>query len=203
MTLPRLLSKMARRTPRFVTVEGVIISADDGVIATPNGHRHPEYGPVTAVRRHTNHGGVPPPETEARPWWERDPALLEREKQAMDRAFPGFAFTEMGGRPAWQGEINSGRGRFGIIIVHRPDHGLPHVIPVNPSLFRRQEGRRVRKSLHLYADGRLCVADQSDWASGRDDASTVIGWAAHWLAAFTEWRITGRWPREGAEVDVL
>ena len=43
------------------------------------------------------------------------------------------------------------------------------------------------------------VADRSDWDPAVHTAATVTGWAAHWLAAFTEWRITRRWPVEGVQ----
>lgn len=201
MTLPTLISKMSGRTPRFVTVAGRILSGTD-VVATGNGHHHPDHGRVTPVRRHHNHGGEPPEEDAAEPWWEQDPALLEAEQIAMAEAFPDFVRTEYAGRPAWRGVLDTGRGRYEVTIVHRPDHGLPHVVPSHPSLFRRKEGRRFSRSPHLYRNGHLCVAGRDDWEPNRDDAVTVVAWAAHWLAAFTEWRITGRgWPSDGVDVD--
>lgn len=201
MTIPALLSRMSRLTPRFVTVNGRVVSGDDSVASTTTGHQHPDYGRVTPVRRHSNHGGEPPEETSRSPWWNDNAARFEDEREAMSNAFPGFVDTEVGGRPSWRGEINTGRGTFTVTIVHRPDHGLPTVIPERPSQFRRREGRRVRRSPHLYVNGNLCVACQDDWDPNRDDATTVIAWTAHWLAAFTEWRFTGRWPCEGVEVD--
>lgn len=202
MTLPALLSKVSRRTPRFVTVDGRIVAGNE-VTATSSGHNHPQHGRVIPVRRHTNHGGRPPDEVRARPWWERSSERLGDERRAMAKAFPAFTLHHVGGPPIWCGEINTGRGRFAVMIVHRPDHGLPHVVPLHPALFRRGEGRRSRKSPHLYLNGNLCVARQEDWDPKHNDATTVVGWAAHWLAAFTEWRITRRWPCEGVEVDVL
>ncbi len=201
MTLPALISRMSGRVPRFVTVAGQIVVGNE-VVAVDNGHHHPDHGRVTPVRKHRNHGGESPQEAETAPWWDQQPALLEAEKAAMAERFPTFTFIEMWGRPAWRGVLNTGRGRFEITIVHRPDHGLPHVVPSNPGLFCRKEGRRFRESPHLYLNRNLCVAGQDDWDSARDDATTVAAWTAHWLAVFTEWRITGRgWPCEGVDID--
>ena len=203
MSLPALISKLSGRTPRFVTVSGRVVSGAE-VVATSDGHHHPDHGYVTPIRRHTNHGGSASPETHVSPWWEAAPDQLELEKVAMGKAFPGFAFDEIGGRPAWRGKVNTGRGTFEITIVHRPDHRTPRVVPTTRSLLRRQEGRHQRWSSHLYLNGDLCVAEDADWNPARDDAVTVVAWAAHWLASFTEWRISGRgWPAEGVSVDVF
>ncbi len=201
MTLPTLISKMSGRVPRFVTVAGQIVAGNQ-VVSTANGHYHPELGRVTSVRRHTDHGGMPLHEAAGPQWWERDPERLELEAAAMTAAFPGFEPVETRGRPAWWGVLDTGRGHFEITVVHRGDHGLPYVVPSKPSLFRRKEGRRFRWAPHRYSDGNLCVASAEDWDADRDEASTVVGWAADWLATFTTWRITGRgWPCEGVEVD--
>ncbi len=201
MSLPSLLSRMSRRTPRFVTVNGRVVSGEDSIVATATGYQHREHGPVTPVRRHTNHGGKPPDEIDQTPWWDQNPTILDDERETMARAFPGFIASEVDGRPAWRGEIDTGRGKFAVTVVHRPDRGLPNVIPVKPGVFRRHEGRHTRFSPHLYLNGNLCVASQDDWDPDRDDATTVIAWTAHWLAAFTEWRFTGRWPCDGVEFD--
>ncbi len=120
----------------------------------------------------------------------------------MAEAFPAFRRVEVRGRPAWHGFLDTGRGRFGVTVVHRPDGRLPYVIPDRPALFRRREGGRHRWAPHLFLNGDLCVASQEDWDVERDDATTVIAWTAEWLATFTTWRITGRdWPCERVEVD--
>lgn len=201
MTLPALISKMSGRMPRFVTVDGQIV-AGTSVVWKANGYHHVEHGRVTPVVRHANHGGKPPDEHRLWPWWERKPAQIRAEMKVMARAFPGFEPVVVRGVPAWRGILNTGRGGFEVTIVHRADHGLPHVLPTRPSLFRRSEAGRVRRSPHLYDNGNLCVAGQDDWDPERHDATTVLGWAAHWLASFTEWRITGRgWPCSGVDVD--
>ena len=200
MTLPALLSKLSVRTPRYVTVQGRTIP-DDDVSVVDGLHYHPQHGHVTPVRPHTNHGGELPKEGKNSPWWSAQPGTLQAEADAMSRAFPGFVQTEVDGRPAWRGNLDTGRGTFGVTIVHRPDHGLPRVIPDRPHRFRRRAGRRLRPSPHLYVNGDLCIAGQSDWNPVEDDATTVVAWTAHWLASFTEWWISGLWPCEGTTAD--
>ena len=201
MSLPKLISKMSGRTPRFVTVEGRVIPGA-GVVASGAGFRHPQHGHVTNVVRHTNHGGEAIRADACHAWWEIDPELLVREALAMAVAFPTFRFLLVDGAPAWRGTLNTGRGRFEVTIVHRPDHRLPHVVPSRPGLFKRNSGGRTRRSPHLFDNDDLCVAGQADWKPAEHDATVVIGWTAHWLASFTEWRITGRgWPCPGVDVD--
>lgn len=201
MTLPVLLSKVSRREPTFVTVDGMVV-AGDTVSRSSEGHfEHELLGRVTPVARHTDHGGTPAPDDETEPWWNAAPHRLDAEAKDMHSRFPGFSQRTYGGRPAWEGEVNTGRGVFGVVVVHRADHGLPRVVPKQPSLFRRREGKRLRPSPHLYLNGNLCVASESDWDPQVHDATVVVAWAAHWLASFTEWRITGRWPSETTEVE--
>lgn len=144
-----------------------------------------------------------PTEVDQRPWWKTDPDLLEAERVAVANRFPAFEYVEIEGRPGWRGRIDTGRGAFWITILHRPDRGLPRVIPDRPHRFRRRAGRRLQPSPHLYVNGDLCVAEESDWDPDQHDTTTVIAWTAHWLAAFTEWWITGHWPSEGTVLDAV
>ena len=54
-----------------------------------------------------------------------------------------------------------------------------------------------RLAEHLYLSGNLCVADTADWDPAKHTSVTAIAWAAHWYAAYTDWRIGGMWPTEG------
>ena len=54
---------------------------------------------------------------------------------------------------------------------------------------------------HLYLSGNLCVADISDWRPGEHTSATAIAWAAHWYAAYTDWRLGGPWPTDGYRAD--
>lgn len=197
MTVSALLSKLGGRTPRFVTINGVVVS---GAIAAPNGngHVHPVHGHVTPVAPHTFHGGDDPPATTpTTAWWDTEPAAAAAERAAMSTSFPAFTEVERDGRRGWTGPLDTGHGKFLVEILHWPDKSLPTIEVLRPRRLERPAGRRMVRSPHLYDSGLICVADRADWHPDRHDAVTVVAWAAHWLAAYTEWRITLRWPAEG------
>ena len=198
MTISALLSKLGARTPRFVTVNGRIVGNTD-VTRHTNGYHHPQHGAVTPVPRHTFHGGEDPTDMrDPRPWWDHRPEALDSERENMARAFPDFIEMTKEGRPGWTGTIDTGRGKFVVQVVHRSDKSSPSISVVRPSTLARRAGGRMVTAPHRYASGHLCVADQGDWDPARHDAVTAVAWAAHWLAAYTEWRITFRWPAKGA-----
>lgn len=199
MTITALLSRFARNTPRFVTMNGLIIG---DAVGTNGGHySHPVHGSVARVEPHHFHGGDDPEVPAVRPWWLEDPERLTTEEAAMARYFPTFTRYDIDDEPGWLGTIDSGRGRFTIYVAHRADHSLPAVLCVSRNRLGRQRGRRWFTSPHLYRSGRLCVAAESDWDPAVHDATTVVAWAAHWFAAYTEWWITGRWPEEEIRAD--
>lgn len=156
--------------------------------------------PGLALPSHTFHGGEEPASatTQDTKWW-NDPAAIQRDREAMRRYFPSF--TEVPATadspPSWQGTIDSGRGRFSILLKHRADHGLPSVVPISPTVRLRSAGRRAVKSPHLYMSGNLCVASADDWDADRDSMATVVAWVAHWHACYVEWFAGGQWPTEG------
>lgn len=199
MSIAALLRHHGVRTPRFVTVDGRIVF--DKVAMTGAGPVHSQYGPVTAVAPHRFHGGVEQPDDEPSSsditWWD-DEALLRRNVDAMTKSFPNFVYLppEDGLPPSWAGVIDTGRGTFEVLVMTRTDQGLPSVA-VDNHRFGLNAGSRWVRPPHLYASGNLCVAERSDWNPGEHTAATVTAWAAHWLAAYTEWRITRRWPVEG------
>ncbi len=102
-----------------------------------------------------------------------------------------------GGDYAWVGEIDTGRGRFLVLVLPQLDHSLPSVKVIRPGRLGRPEGRRWRRSRHLYDSDALCIADREDWKPQIHDTAVAVAWAAHWLACYTEWRMSGRWPTEG------
>jgi len=69
-----------------------------------------------------------------------------------------------------------------------------------PKLGAFSSGRWV-PSPHLYVSGNLCVADRSEWDPVGHDVATAVAWGAHWLAAYTEWRMSRHWPVDGAQAD--
>ncbi len=202
MTMAALLSHFGIADRRFVTAEGLVLF--DGVSGSSSfGFTHPAHGTVTPMPRHTFHGEVEEPSGSSGSRWWDEAGEVERHESNVRAAFPRFARSDREGRPpVWTGAIDTGRGRFVIEVATREDRGLPFVrVLGGPPLGMARAGRWVRAP-HLYLNGNLCVADQSDWDEGTDTVATAILWAAHWLAAYTEWRIINRWPVEGSHADV-
>lgn len=200
MTIPALLRHHGVRAPRFVTVNGQIVF--DDVAMTTTGPVHRTYGAVTAVTPHTFHGGdeaADEPSAPANHWWD-DEVLLNRHIDAMSKSFPRFVYVaaEDDYPPCWGGILDTGRGCFEVLVSTRRDQGLPRVRVCNHRL-GVNAGRRWQHPPHLFTSGSLCVADIDDWNPREHTAATVTAWAAHWLAAYTEWRISRRWPVEGAQ----
>jgi hypothetical protein len=203
VTISGLLGKMNGRTPLFVTVAGTLIS-DVGVWREANGYQHVEHGRVSPIAKHTFHEGEDPTENRVHePWWVADPTMLQRERANMALAFPGFTEGTTAGAPSWKGEIDTGRGRFTVEVVHREDHGLPMIEVLKPKRLERPSGRRLVGAPHRYLSGKICVAEARDWDPAVHDAVVPVGWAAHWLAAYTIWRTNLRWPWAGVEVEAV
>jgi hypothetical protein len=206
MTIATLLGHFGIHVPRYVTMDGQIVF--DGVtpVAGGVGFTHPSHGSVTPVARHTFHGGEDLPEDGpdgSEEWW-NDETAIARHVEAMKEHFPNFVYVpaEDDMAPFFIGDINTGRGHFKIGVVMRRDQALPTVrVVAGPKLGVSVSGR-WKPSPHLYLSGNLCVADRDDWNPEEHTAATVTAWAAHWLAAFTEWRITRRWPVEGVQSSV-
>lgn len=201
MSMPALLSHFGINTARFVTSTGQIVF--DGVTKTGTGFTHATFGAVTPVAKHTFHGGKEGTDADQNStavWWD-DPDQIQRHIQAMEKAFPSFVYAapQDGSGPCWVGIIDTGRGRFKIGIYLRRDQGLPRVVVFNRRL-AMPAGRWWQPSPHLYVNGNLCVADADDWHPVEHTAATATAWAAHWLAAFTEWRMSRQWPGEGVGV---
>lgn len=114
----------------------------------------------------------------------------------MTARFPKFVQFGEDGDYAYGGEPNSGRGRFKVLVVPHIDRSLPSVIPMHKGL-GRPTGRKLQRPPHLYTSGTLCIAATTDWNPDEHTMATAVAWAAHWFAAYTEWRITGRWPTDG------
>jgi hypothetical protein len=199
MSIAQLLSINGAEVPRYITVGGRTVFGP--VTTTSTGLVHTDHGPVTAVSNHTFHGGSDPVDSGQENWWE-DKAKVERHVQAMAHAFPDFAYVpgDADSAPCWVGRIDTGRGIFDIGVFLRRDEGLPFVSVLSKQRLGIPAGRRFIPSPHLYDNGSLCIAGQSDWNPAEHTAATATAWAAHWLAAFTTWRITRKWPVEGVHV---
>ncbi|BCW36553.1 hypothetical protein StoSoilA2_26090 [Arthrobacter sp. StoSoilA2] len=205
MTIAALLRHHGVNVPRYVTVEGRVVF--DGVTTTgPGAHNHATLGTVTPVASHTFHGGDE--ESDAKgdaltAWW-ADEEEINRHIEAMKKSFPKFTYVPAGNDlgPCWVGAIDTGRGKFNVAVILRHDKQLPRVAVLGVGRLGVPVGRRWVQSPHLYDNGNLCVADVGDWKPEEHTAATVTAWASHWLAAYTEWRMTRRWPAEGAQSDV-
>lgn len=199
MSMPALLSHFGINTARYVTTDGQVIF--DGVTYSGAGYHHATFGRVTPVSQHTFHGGEDPsdkPMDKGCPW-PYSIKEVSRHIDAMKASFPNFTYLPPGDDhpPLWIGEIYTGRGKFRIAVTLKRDRGLPVVNLVGGPRLGVHAGGRWIPSPHLYLNGNLCVADQSDWNVEEHTAATVTAWAAHWLAAYTEWRFSRRWPTKG------
>jgi hypothetical protein len=199
MSMPALLSHFGINTARFVTTTGEVIF--DGVTkSVSGGYSHATYGAVTPMASHTFHGGEEEPDDHddgPNIWWE-DEAQINRHIEAMKQSFPNFLYLppEGGSAPFWGGVIDTGRGAFNVGLFLRRDKGLPSIVVFNRRL-GAPAGRRWQRSPHLYDNDNLCVAERDEWNADEHTAATATAWAAHWLAAYTEWRMSRRWPVDG------
>lgn len=196
MTLPALFRKVGINVPRHVTVGGQVILDRDvsaSVLASTS-YTH------TSVKPHRFHGGEDPSPAQgesADAWWIRDIKAKDDDIEDMRKRFPGVIVLDEGDSLAYGLHLDTGRGKFRLLIVPRSDKSLPSVVVVEPKRLGRTEGRRFKRAPHLYDSDALCVASTSDWEGHNYQTSVAAAWAAHWLACYTEWRISGIWPTEG------
>lgn len=191
MSIAQLLRHVGIDVPRYVTVDGQVVF--DPAVA---GLSQP--APL-AMSPHRFHGGVdpsPPRDALTDAWWKRDPDARAADVAAMARHFPGFQLIEEGGDYVYGGRINTGRGAFRVLVLPHSDGSMPTIVPVHRNLGRDIAGQH-RKPPHLYLSGSLCVAAESNWNPVEHSTATVVGWAAHWFAAYTDWRLSARWPTDG------
>jgi len=191
MTLATLLSHVGIAVPRYVTVDGQIVldaAPTTGFVSAPM--------PVAPHRFHDGEDPAPERSAYASAWWNIDTDARAADETAMATHFPNFVQYADDGDYAFGGELNTGRGRFKILVLPHVDKSLPTVIPLHKGL-GRQAGRRLQRPPHLYTNGNLCIADSADWLPAEHTTATAVAWAAHWFAAYTEWRISSRWPTEG------
>lgn len=186
MTLPSLLRHVGVHVPRGVTVSGRVITGSHA-------------SGLTQVEPHIFHGGSGDMEsTLTAPlahWW-TDPEALAADVAHMAEVFPQFlvAPTE---DLRYVGTLDTGRGRFEIALEARSLGRVPRIVPVRPHSLGRRSGRGFTRAPHLFDNGDLCVATDEDWIASSRRSATAVAWAAHWLAAYTDWRIGGPWPTTG------
>lgn len=190
MTIPALLSHVGIDVARFVKPDGGVVFDGTGAGGQP--------APMPLVP-HRFHGGEDPsPERSnlREAWWNVEPNARAADAEAVRLHFPSFVEMAEDDDYAFYGCIDTGRGKFRVLVLPHPDRSLPTIVPMHTDLGRRI-GRRIQRPPHLYLSGALCVASKSDWDPRLHTTATAIGWGAHWFAAYTEWRFTGRWPVDG------
>jgi hypothetical protein len=190
MTVATLLAHVGINVPRYVTVGGEVVR-DPATSRTT---------PPLRIEAHRFHDGSDPAPARNKldeAWWNTDPESRVVDENAMRTYFPGFSLYIGGGNDyVWNGTINTGRGSFVIFVLPQVDRSLPTIVPKMKNL-GRPEGRRLRRSPHLYDSGAICVAATSDWDPTQHTTAIAVAWAAHWFAAYTEWRMRGYWPTDG------
>jgi hypothetical protein len=191
MTLATLLEHVGIHVPRYVTVDGRIVLDPTPMSASSS-------APL-AVAPHRFHDGddlSPSRADYADAWWNNDPDACAADKAAMAVHFPGFVQFGEDGDYGYGGELDTGRGRFRILVLPHLDRSSPSIVPTHKGL-GRPRGRKLQRPPHLYMSGNLCVARSADWKPELHTTATAVAWGAHWFAAYTEWRITSRWPTDG------
>lgn len=191
MSLATLLEHVGIDVPRYVTVGGQIV-----LDPTLTNASTPAPMAVSPHRFHDGEDPAPERVNYANAWWNTNPKARVADEVAMATHFPSFLQFGEGGDYAYGGQLDTGRGRFKVIVVPHIDRSLPSVIPMHKGL-GRHVGRRLQRPPHLYNSGNLCIADTTDWKPEEHTTATAVAWAAHWFAAYSEWRITGRWPTGG------
>lgn len=148
-------------------------------------------------------------------WYERDPHLLEAEKDAMHKLFPGFTLNKMDDdRLCWSGSLNIGvlgDNEWHIMAVYNNSHPYPvmggsvKVYIVEPDMSELIEELDWCRS-HLCRDscGNLYLSLFFDTNMSPGDcvtsAASHIAMAVRWLMAF-ELVLTGDLSKEDFSAD--
>lgn len=133
-------------------------------------------------------------------WYERDPMLLQAEKEAMSRDFPQFSLIKLNdGRLAWVGDVKlnvMGDNSWRLMAVYQPNHPVQqmgssvYVYLVEPSIEALIEQLGWRPH-HLLRDSNnrnyLCTTEAGYVKATNTQvtsANTVLRWAIKWLLCF-------------------
>src|SRR5665213_475033 len=153
MSIATLLRHVGVNVPRYVAVNGSVVlgrpTESSGLSLTP----------------HRFHGGSLDDGAQATSptdaWWDTDTERRQRDETVMAHYFPGFVVTPED--YGYVGILDSGRGRFEVLVRPRANGRCPHITPVSPKRLGRTEGKWWRRAPHLYDSGDLCVAAPTDW----------------------------------------
>lgn len=137
-------------------------------------------------------------------WFETNPSLLEGEKMAMNKFFPGFKLDKLDdGRLYWIGELSPGiyETKFGVKKVYtvmavynnnHPEQVMGSSVRIYPVLPDVQDliDECGFKPYHLLRDSNdnlyLCTNESTDMKTGTTttSAASVLAWAVKWLSCY-------------------
>ncbi len=156
-----------------------------------------------------------PPGKLAVQWYEKDPALLEAEKAAMHKCFPGFSLDKLDdGRLYWIGELTPGiyetkfhrKQSYIVMAVYNNNHpqqimgSSVRIYPILPDVDDLIQMCGFRP-YHLLRDSSdnlyLCTNEAENVSTGKTttSAASVLAWAVKWLSCF-ELVLTGDLEKE-------
>jgi hypothetical protein len=136
------------------------------------------------------------------------PALsISRQNALIRETLPGFRMTtNLGFMATWRGTLRPILRGYEVRIVYWPrrQQNSVQVYLLSPRLQLARRGARDTIS-HVYLNRRrpeksgLCLFDWRDheWKPSQPLASTIIPWAAEWLAFYELWLMSGVWEGGG------
>lgn len=140
-------------------------------------------------------------------WYEKDPTLLEAEKQAMAQFFPGFKLEKLSdGRLYWYGNVNP-RGEAGGVWTLQAiyDHDHPSnrnlygssvrvysIVPDLNDLTKAVGGPLPHVLIDSESNLYLCTSRKEDVSSGYSSgevtsAASSIAWGLKWIWIVEAW----------------
>lgn len=147
MTITTLLEHVGVHVPRYVTVDGrIVLDPAPLTMSSP--------APL-AVSAHRFHGGDDPAPNRvdsADAWWNTDLDAREKDEAEMAIHFPAFVQLGEDCGYAYGGELNTGRGRFKILVFPQVDRSLPSVFPLHKKSWSasRPTATAATSSLHFW-----------------------------------------------------
>jgi hypothetical protein len=141
-------------------------------------------------------------------WYERNAALLDKEKEIMRVFFPNFKLSPFNerledGRIYWTGTIFTGLGKnsWHLMIVYSNNHpnndsygGSIRVYSIEPDL--NEYVTKFGSIPHLLRDENenyyLCTARKEDFTTNTEgigliSAASTLAWAVKWIAVYEMW----------------
>jgi hypothetical protein len=131
-------------------------------------------------------------------WFEAEPHVLEREREAMAAIAPRMHWIDGTGAGGWEGHAPSwpilrprpagldnllGGQRLDLRVEYLQAHPMvaPVLTPLDPVPAR---DRRLRHEWHLNGDGTLCLLEGAVYWSGTDSAAELVIKASGWFIEY-------------------